>query len=112
MTEPPSSPAMPAPVPYRVSYSGRVRDELKDLIARAKARGLAKQVLAAVKGIDERLRIYPQFGQPLRDLKLEPAQVWIGVVEPLVVHYVLDEARRVVMVAVPFLPLPGSGLEP
>src|SRR2546422_6065580 len=101
-----------SPLPYRVAYSGRVRHKLQTLVARAKARGLGQQLLAAVKEIDHHLRIYPQFGQPLRDLKLEPAQLWIGVVPPLVVHYVLDEERRVVMVPVPIVPLPRSGLEP
>ena len=105
MSEPPSP-----PVPYRVVYSGRVRNELRALIARARARGLAPQVLAAVRAIDERLRLYPQFGQPLRDLVLEPAQVWVGVVPPLVVQYTLDEQRRLVMVVVPLTALPDSGL--
>jgi hypothetical protein len=72
---------------------------------------LSAPVLQAVRQIDERLRIYPQFGQPLRDLVLEPLQLWIGVVPPLVVQYILDEERRVVMVVVPILPLPRSGLQ-
>jgi hypothetical protein len=87
-----------------------VRDELERLIARARPLGLARQLLEALKAIDHRLRIYPQFGQPLRDLKAEPARVWIGCVPPLVVQYVLDEERRLVMVVVPFMPLPSSGL--
>jgi hypothetical protein len=87
------------PVPYQVVYSELVRTELRPLMVRARQRGLGQQVLAALKEIDRRLRIYPQFGQPLRDLVLEPAQLWIGVVPPLVVQYVLDEERRLVMVA-------------
>jgi hypothetical protein len=110
MSEAPGSPAAPAPVPYRVSYSELVRNELRDLIARARARGLGRQVLAAVKEIDKRLRIYPQFGQPLQDLELEPGQVWIGTVPPLVVKYVLDEEKRQVTVVVPLTALPDSGL--
>lgn len=35
MSDPPSG-----PVPYRVTYSGRVRDALKDLVKRARGRGL------------------------------------------------------------------------
>ncbi len=107
MSEPSSGPA-----PYRVAYSGLVRNELQKLIAKARSRGLARQVLAAVKEIDDRLRVYPQFGQPLRDLKLQPAQLWLGCVPPLVVQYSLDDERRVVMVVVPILPLPNSGLDP
>lgn len=86
---------------YRVSYSGRVREELAGLAARADALGRRREILAAVMEIDWRLRVYPQFGQPLRDLQLQPAQLWIGVVPPLVVHYLLDEERRVVFVGLP-----------
>lgn len=100
----------PPPLPYRVSYSQRVRDELVRLVARARARGLSPQVLTAVREIDRRLQVYPQFGQPLRNLSVDPAQLWIGVVAPLVVHYVLDEDRREVSVILPFQPLPRSGL--
>jgi hypothetical protein len=63
-----------------------------------------------VKEIDTRLRSYPQFGQPLQDLLLEPGQAWIGTVPPLVVKYVLDEEKRQVTVVVPLSPLPESGL--
>lgn len=98
------------PTPYRVSYSEWVRNELRKLTARAPDRGLGNEVLAAVKEMDWRLHVYPQFGQPLQDLTLEPGQVWIGVVAPLVVRYALFEDRRVVMVAAPILPLPRSGL--
>jgi len=87
-----------------------VRNELRQLLARAKNRGLGAEALAAVKEIDNRLHIFPQFGQPLRDLRLENAQLWIGTVPPLVVQYVLDEHKHLVMVVVPLLPLPGSGL--
>jgi hypothetical protein len=73
---------------------------------------LDRQVAAAVRVIHERLRIYPQFGEPILDLKLEPARAWVATVPPLVVRYFLDEERRLVIVVAPFAPLPGSGLEP
>jgi hypothetical protein len=101
-----------SPQPYRVVYSERVRQGLRDLIARAKARGLGKSLLDGLKQLDERPRIYPQAGQPLRDLTLEPAQVWVATFPPLVVQYVLDEERRLVMVVVPILPLPNTNLGP
>ncbi len=105
MSEPPSK-----PVPYRVAYSERVRNAARELVAQARARGLTPQVLAALREIDERLHLYPQFGQPLRDLRLEPAQLWIGVVPPLVVQYILDEERRLVIIVVPITAQPESGL--
>lgn len=106
------SESLPGPTPYRVAYSGRVRDAAKQLMDRARERGLEARVFAAFKEIDRRLRIYPQFGDPLRDLVLTPARLWIGVVNPLVVTYLLDEDRRLVMVGVPIQPLPHTGLDP
>jgi hypothetical protein len=95
---------------YRVSYSGRVRDALKALVLRARSIGIAPQVLTAIREIDRRLQIYPQFGQPLRDLTIDSAQLWIGVVPPLVVHYIIDEVGRQVMVVLPPSPFSNSGL--
>jgi hypothetical protein len=100
------------PVPYRVAYSEQIRNELRDLLTRARSRGLGRQMLAAVTELDARLHIYPQFGDPLRDLELKPAQVWIGCVDPLVTHYSLDEERRTVFVVGTIQLLPNSGLEP
>jgi hypothetical protein len=107
MTEPPAS-----PVPYRVAYSELARREVRNLIARAQSRGLGSEVIAAVREMDARLRIYPQFGDPLRDLELKPAQLWIGCVPPLVVRYWLDDQTRTVIVFSAIVPLPRSGLEP
>ncbi len=98
------------PAPYRVTYSERVRLELRDLLTRAKAVGLDRQVRDAVKEIDRLLHIYPQFGEPLRDLLTQPQTLYIGTVPPLVVEYVLDETRRLVAVGVPFRPLRNLGL--
>lgn len=100
----------PPPARFEVSYSSRVRLELSRLAARAKARGIGKQLLAALKEIERRLRIYPEFGEPLYDLNLIPGQIWIGTVPPLVVRYLIDFEKRLVIVATPFMPLPNSGL--
>ncbi len=97
-------------VPYRVVYSERVRLELKELLTRAAARGLGRQALEAVEEINARLGVYPQFGEPLRDLKSEAETLWTGTVPPLVVQYVIDEEKRLVFVVVPLKPLPESGL--
>ena len=103
------SEASEGPVPYRVVYSERVRNSLRQLVARARAAGLATQILVAVREMDRRLRLFPQFGQPLMDLGLRGGQVWIGAVGPLVIRYALYEERKLVVVAAPILPLPGSG---
>jgi hypothetical protein len=93
MTDVPSS-----PVPYRVHYSQRVLDDLNLQIASTKDRIKLTELELAVGLLDYRLRIYPQFGQPLRDLNETPLQVWIGCIRPLVVHYILDEERKSVTV--------------
>ncbi len=103
-----NEPANPPP-PYRVTYSERVRVGLVRLGAKAKECGRGPQFVTALKEIDRRLHIYPQFGEPLQDLQLKPAKTWIGVVPPLVVKYTLDEERRLVIVAVPLEALPRSG---
>ena len=97
------------PVPYRVVYSGQVRDGIKALVARAKTAGLGQETLRAVKQIDRLLHLYPQFGEPLRDLKAIGHTEMIGTVQPLFVRYVIDEARRTVFVVHPIEPLPHVG---
>ena len=105
MTEPTSD-----AVRYRVVYSERVREGLKTLAARAKERGLGPQFRDALQKIDKLLHVYPQYGEPLRDLILKPARLWVLTVPPLVVRYVLDEERRLVMVPTPIKTLKHSGL--
>jgi hypothetical protein len=97
MADPPAS-----PTPYRLSYSGRVQDEVAELINHAKGSARHPLLIAAARTIDYRLRVYPQFGDPLRDLTTEPGHYRIGVVPPLVVRYVVYEERRLVCVVTPF----------
>ena len=96
---------------YRVVYSERVRIALKNLVTLATNRGLKQTVLLAIKELDHRLRVYPQFGEPLMDLKLKPARLLVGVVGPLVARYFLDEEKRLVMVVAPITPMPHCGLD-
>jgi hypothetical protein len=95
--------------PYNLVFSGRVIDELAALIARAKAQGRDQPLVAAAKIIDYRLRVYPQFGEPFRDLSVESGQEWIAVVPPLIARYVIYEERRLVLVVAPIRPLSRSG---
>src|SRR6187401_3338782 len=96
---------------YKVFYSEHVREHLRKMAATAKANGQGALFLAALRQLDERLHVYPQFGEPLTDLVLQPAQLWIGSVPPLVVQYFLDEAHRTVIVGRPIQALPRSGLD-
>jgi hypothetical protein len=93
-----------------LSYSGRVRAALSELLTKAFARGLGQQALDAAKRIDALLRIYPQFGEQRRDLVTKGQTLWTLTIPPLVVDYVIDEERRQVFVVNPIRPLPNSGL--
>jgi hypothetical protein len=98
------STAAPAPEPYEVVYAERVRRRLLSLAETARDRGDGAAFVAALKEFHRRLRIYPQFGDPLIDLKREPGQVWIGIVRPLSMRYAVLDSRRLVMVgALPVL---------
>jgi hypothetical protein len=97
--------------PYRVVYSGLCRDQARQLLARAAAKGRFAEVAQAVRGIDTRLQwIRLDFGEPLRDFFQMGIKEHIGVHAPLVVKYAVDEARHTVYVSLPFGLLPKSGL--
>jgi len=96
--------------PYRVSHPGLVRDELRKLIIRAGKAGNRTKVLEAVKQIDDRLRIYPQFGEPLRDFPISKQTLWVMAIQQLCVQYVVDETNRMVFVVIPLKPMPFSGI--
>ena len=102
------STAAPEPVPYRVAYSERVRQRLLALADTARERGDGETFLTALKEFHRRLCLYPQFGEPLVDLKQEAGQVWVGVVRPLAMRYGVFDERRVVMVAALPVLLPKS----
>lgn len=105
------STAAPPPVPYRVEYSQSVRQRLLALADIARQRGDGEEFLATLKEFDRRLRIYPQFGEPLVDLKKEPGQVRIGIVRPLAMRYGIFDERHLVIVAAILVLLPKSKLE-
>jgi len=96
------------PRPYQVSLSGRVFDTLQELAGVARDRGDGEAFLAALREFYRRLQVYPQFGDPLVDLRQEAGQIRIGIVPPLAMRYgVLEERRQVLVAALPVL-LPKS----
>ncbi len=107
MTEPARDPVRR----YRLSFSEHVRIQLRKLAEIARERGLTAVLRDALTELSERLAVYPQFGDPLRDMPIESMQQWIATVPPLVVQYMIDEENHVVMVGVPLKPLPRSGLD-
>jgi hypothetical protein len=87
-----------------VAYSGRVRERIITLADVARERGDGPAYLAALREFDRRLRVYPQFGDPLLDLRHESGLLRIGIVLPLSRRYgVLEEQRLVVVAALPVL---------
>ena len=89
-----------------------MRQRLLALADIARQRGDGEAFLTALKEIDRRLRLYPQFGEPLSDLQHEAGQLWIGIVRPLSMRYgVLDE-QRVVAVAEPPVLLSKASASP
>jgi len=82
---------------------------LRNFAARAKAAGQNDIFVAVLKDLERRLRVYPQFGEPLFDLKQEPGQIYDGTIPPLVVRYVVFEERRLVFVGSPPKLLPNAG---
>ena len=87
-----------SPQPYDVSYSQRVMSGLHDLLESASKRGKAAPVVAAIKRFDYLFRVYPQFGDPLRDFSIPSTKLYLGQVSPLVVRYVVDEEHRQVLI--------------
>lgn len=96
-------------VPYLVSYSGVFNTTIRAFILRATAAGYRETLFAALKRLERLLHIYPQFGEPLFDLKQEPGQIYHATVSPLVVRYAVFEERRLVVVLAPPKLLPNAG---
>jgi hypothetical protein len=99
------------PEPYRVVYSERVREELRSLLARARTLGFGEEATTTVREIDRRLKIYPQFGEPLRGLQTPGHTVWVAALWSLYIEYVVDEANRAVYVVEPLKVIPHSDLD-
>lgn len=94
--------------PYRVEYSARVREKLLEFATTCRSRGDGAEFVAALKEFDRRLRIYPQFGEPLMDLRGASGQIWIGIVRPLTMRYGLYDDLRAVMVSASPVLMPMS----
>jgi hypothetical protein len=105
------SEAAPKLVPYRVEVSGRVSAEVKALHARITDPRGRLELINALLTIDHVLRIYPQFGEPLRNLTTIGQTLYAAVFPPLFVEYVIDEPNRTVYIGMPFKHLPKSGLK-
>ena len=104
MSQPPGTP------PFHVVYAQRCRENTRELLQRAAVKGRFAELAQVVRDINTRLEWIPlDFGEPLREHAQAGINEYIGVLPPLVVTYGVDQARRIVYVAVPFALLPRSG---
>jgi hypothetical protein len=106
MSESPEDPSA-----YNVVYSELARARLRELAGGAAAAGRGAEFAAALRELDHRLSVYPQFGEPSSDLIHEVGQHFRGAVPPLVVWYTVFDARRLVVVARAPQLLPNSGFD-
>jgi len=65
-------------------------------------------LVEALESLDYRFQVYPQFGEPIIDLRVETGQILLGTAGMLVVRYAIYEERRLVVVTSPMV-LPNSG---
>lgn len=100
------------PQPYEVIVSARVSHRVRELALVARERGDGEVFLAALREFYRRLRVYPQFGDLLVDLRQEAGQLRIGIVPPLAMRYgVFEERRQVFVAALPVLLSKSSASE-
>jgi hypothetical protein len=93
---------------FKVAYSEAVKNALKDLVERAAREGYGKQILAALKTIDEQLRSNARkFGDPLYNLPKAKLQMMHRLLAPLVVYYAVHLEKPVVIVR-RFKPFPSD----
>jgi hypothetical protein len=97
---------MAATEPYQVVYSGFVERRLEELADKAIARGDGVAFAAALAEFRRLLVLYPQFGDPLIDLRTEPGIIYNGIIRPLSMRYGVLEERRLVLVVAPPVLLP------
>jgi hypothetical protein len=87
------------PTRYRVSISDRTSDRIIELARKAKLRGDGADFAASLLDFYDRLKVYPQFGDPIIDLLSEVGQVRVGIVRPIAMRYAVLEERKLVFVA-------------
>lgn len=96
---------------FRVTYSGRFRAQVQQLLERASEVGRFAEIAAVLRGIHTRLEWIPlDFGEPLVDHVELKLREYVGTLAPIAVTYAVDEERRIVYVSVPFRLYSNSGL--
>jgi hypothetical protein len=87
---------------YTVTSSDEVKTHLRKLGYISLERGDDEAFFLSLREFEKRLRIYPQFGDPLADLRGETGTIRVGIIRPISMRYAIFEERRLVVIA----PLP------
>jgi hypothetical protein len=96
-----------SPGEYQITLSAQAFEWVKEISKVAVSRGDSQSFLHALKEFHRRLRIYPQFGDPLVDLVEHHGQIRIGIIPPLAMRYAVYEDQRLVIIsAKPVLLIP------
>ena len=82
---------------FHVQASGKILNDLKAIRAHAKKSGKGQRFLTALKAVYDRLQKDPKvFGERLYRLPALRLVVYVGIVNPLVVHYGVHEEKPLV----------------
>jgi hypothetical protein len=102
-------PDNPAP-PYRLSWPGPVRDQLRELGRRARQRGIARRFAAQIRRMCQKLATEPlAWGEARYTLAGRNIQVRQASVPLLNITYGVDQQASVVFITA-FRPMPNTPL--
>jgi hypothetical protein len=85
------------PIAYQLSMSGQVSAGVAEVREQAADIGLLDEFDAAYGAIEQRLQADPLgLGELVKALKHMKLLIHVGVVQPLIVRFAIDEERRIV----------------
>ena len=96
---------------YELRHLPTVAEEIQELASIATDRGLKEIFLSALTAAIERLQTEPSgWGDPEYNLHKPGATKYHGILEPVILHYIVFEHEKVVLL-IDVRPLPNSGLD-
>lgn len=96
---------------YKLRHLPAAAQQINDLAKIAAGRGLKTLLLASLTEVVGRLQSEPSsWGDPQYNLHKPGACMYSGILDPVIVNYVVFEHEKIVLV-VKVRPLPNSGLD-
>lgn len=96
---------------YKIDHLNHVPERIRALNSKAKDKGLVPLLDQALHRVAELCRTKPtEWGDPVRNTILPGGTIYRGIVKPLVVHFVVFEKERSIII-LDVLPFPRSGLD-